>query len=384
MKNNIKKIYLIELFIFVFMIILEYLFFKNYRFEINLINIIFWIAISLFVLMILHFPKDKNYQKSSSNRLIIICLLSALIIIYVLGLFLGYSKNVLSLKPIVLLNNVFPIIVLVTSQEIIRYTIAKNCLIKKQPLIFLTLLYIIFNIIMEINYYNFYDFEQIFKFVCVICLPIIAKELLYSYITYNIGLAPDLLLRISLELYPFVFPFYPSLGEYLIAVIGVMVPYIIYEILNKNIKNQDVNDTYINKIRKRLLLLPIIVVLFCIISLVSGIFNYKLIAIGSNSMVPYFARGDALLYTQYKNQEDYKKIKEGDIIAFKRNNVVITHRVFKILYVNNKLYFKTKGDANKAVDDYLVLPEDILGLVNYKINYIGFPTIWLAESFNKN
>ena len=42
--------------------------------------------------------------------------------------------------------------------------------------------------------------------------------------------------------------------------------------------------------------IPIIIVLLTIIILVSGIFGYKMIAIGSNSMIPVYEKGDAIIY----------------------------------------------------------------------------------------
>ncbi|GAH44465.1 unnamed protein product [marine sediment metagenome] len=47
--------------------------------------------------------------------------------------------------------------------------------------------------------------------------------------------------------------------------------------------------------------------------------------------------------------------------------VTITHRIVKITEEG----FKTKGDAIDAVDDYLVKSPDIVGMVKFKIPYLG-------------
>ena len=361
----------------------EFVVLKDFKGLSDLINIVFWALLCFFVLIRLHYTKDKNYQKYNSIRLIIICLFSALIIIYALGLFLGYTKNVLSLKPLNIIKNILPVIILIITEEIIRYIIARNSFFNKKPIIILTILYIILNIIIEINNYNFYNLEQVFKFICTIILPLIATESLYSYIAYKIGLGPNLLLRMAIEIFPFVLPFYPALGDYLSAIFGIALPYFIYVLLEKNTQYQNKSNDYVRKVRRKLLLLPIGIVLVVLIALVSGIFTHKLIAIGSNSMVPVFARGDAVLYTQYKKDGEYEKAKVGDILVFKRNNVIVTHCIVRISVINFKTYFKTKGDNNEVEDSFDVPSDDVLGVINYRIKYIGFPTIWLSESFAK-
>jgi signal peptidase len=108
-----------------------------------------------------------------------------------------------------------------------------------------------------------------------------------------------------------------------------------------------------------------------------------MIAIGSNSMKQTFARGDAVIYRKY-SQTNIKKIKVGDVLVFTRNTLTITHRVKKIKIINGKYYFITKGD-NNAKEDLFITPQNkVLGIIKYRIKYIGYPTIWLFETFNKS
>ena len=103
-----------------------------------------------------------------------------------------------------------------------------------------------------------------------------------------------------------------------------------------------------------------------------GLFNYQAIAILSNSMNPTFNRGDVVIYKKEQN------INPGDIIVFKYDNKIIVHRVVGI-----NEYYVTKGDANKSVDYLKIKDEDILGVYQFSLKYLGYPSIWLNELFTK-
>ena len=76
-----------------------------------------------------------------------------------------------------------------------------------------------------------------------------------------------------------------------------------------------------------------------------------------------------------------KYIKIGEILAFKKSNKVITHRIVNI-EKNNKYIIYTKGDANKNIDSWTVNEQEVLGIVKYRIKYLGYPTLWFNEIIN--
>ena len=94
-------------------------------------------------------------------------------------------------------------------------------------------------------------------------------------------------------------------------------------------------------------------------------------------MNPVYERGDAVIYEKKNAQQ----IKKGDILVFKRNQMVVTHRVQEVIQKNHQLFFQTKGDHNEKTDSVLVSQEDVLGTVQYIVKYIGYPTIWFNETF---
>lgn len=380
MKKNLKAIYIFEIVMLIFTIIFKMVVLDNYRKYVDIVNILFWLILVIIMLIRFNFPRNKHYLKSTTIRLIIINLFSFLLLVYIIGIFPGFTKYVYAHDIINIIKNTFPVIVIIITQEIIRFIVSKNSENNLKPLIFLTIIYISLSIVMEISYYNFYSIEQAFKFLSIICLPIIAKQLIYSYITYKVSLTPTIILRIAYEIYIFIFPFFPKLSEYLLSVVGVIFPYIIYCFLSKTIQYAEKSNLYIKKVFKNIFLIPIAIFLVILIILISGIFKYQLIAIGSNSMIPVYERGDAVLFEKISNK---KTIKKGDILVFYRNETVMTHRVVLIKKENNKLIFKTKGDNNEELDQFDTEENKVLGVVKYKVKYIGYPTIWLTESFNK-
>ena len=51
----------------------------------------------------------------------------------------------------------------------------------------------------------------------------------------------------------------------------------------------------------------------------------------------------------------------------------------KKIKVDGETIFYTKGDANHDIDNYKITEDMIIGTVNVKIPYIGYPTVWLNE-----
>lgn len=381
MKKNVNTIYFFETLMLIFIVIYKFVILESFKEYADILNIGFWLLLAIIMFIRFKYPRDKNYFKGSAIRLIVISLFAFLIVTYSLGIFTGFTKYAFAHDIMSIIKNTLPLILIIISQEFIRYIVAKNSNMDNiKPIGFLMLIYMIVNILSEFNYYNFTSFEQTFRFVTIICFPIIAKEMLYTYITYRISWIPSLLFRISNDIYIFIFPFFPKLSDYLISLIGVLYPYLIYMILRKTIEYAEKSDIYVKKIFKTIILIPLVIITCIFVLLISGVLKYRLYAIGSNSMIPVYERGDSVIVENTK----IGNIKEGYIIAFYRSGKVITHRVVSIKEEDGKYFFKTKGDNNKANDQFTVEGKNYIGLVKYRIKYLGYPSIWLSESFRKD
>ena len=369
--SSMKKyeIYLIEILMFISIIMF------NIIFKSVLLQNMFIVLLAIYMVYRFGIMKDNNYLKNTAIKMVISCILVYLVTIYILGLLLGFNKTPASLSIDYFIKVILIDAVVICAQEIMRYIVARNTQHKKLPLIIYTIILIILNIIVEINGYDLRNSELLFIFITTIVIPIISIQAICSYLTYKVSYIPSLILNLFFSLYQYIIPIIPNLGNYLYATTSIALPYMIYYTVSKLANYKDKVDVYKNKMVRRMVYVPVFIVLIIIVMLVSGVFSHTLVAIGSNSMVPIYERGDAVIYKKINVGE----LKVGDIIAFKKSDKIITHRIVKINKVNNGYLINTKGDANNTPDVWDVKEEEILGIVNYRIKYIGYPTLWFNE-----
>ena len=99
-------------------------------------------------------------------------------------------------------------------------------------------------------------------------------------------------------------------------------------------------------------------------------FGNSALIVRSGSMQPQIAVGDLAVV---KKQAD-GNYNTGDIIAFKNANnskTLTTHRIAGIENKNGQFFYRTKGDANNAVDRELVSAENVIGKAYFRLPYLG-------------
>ncbi len=364
------KLYLIELILFISIIVFNIIYQNATYLNISII------ILTVVSFLLFGFHKNNSYIKGNINRIIISCLLSFFIVIYSIGLFVGFSRTPFLLTA----NYIFKVLLLevavVVCEELLRYIFAKKSFDSKWPLIIFTIIMCILNIIIEINGKNFSDREMIFIFASVTILPVISREALCSFLSYNVGYMPCIIFKVVIVLYELVLPIIPNLGNYLYSVFNIILVYAIFYFSNRIIMYAEKSNKYSRRASRGIIYIPILAGLLFIVVLVSGFLKYKMIAVGSNSMLPVYERGDAIVYEKVSADD----LKIGDIIAFRQSGVVITHRIVSIQH-NDSYVFKTKGDHNNSIDYFDVEGYNVLGKVVYKVRYIGYPTIWINEFF---
>ena len=324
--------------------------------------------------------KDTNLFRGAAFRILTSVLIAFFIVIYLLGLLMGFNKTYFSLNPNSLMQGLIPVFIITVILERLKFILIKNNSEEKKNIYVITVLTILLNVAVFSNIYNIDNNYKLFIFVCVTLLPIIAQELLTSFIIYNYGLLPALTYKLVMNLYVYVLPITTNLGDYLYSAINIIMPFTIYYVLFKYLKtNEEIRKQKkkISRVNFNFITIPTIILLTIIIVLVSGIFRYQMVAIASNSMVPTFERGDAIILEKIDKQD----IEEGDVVVFKRNEVLVAHRVVKTKDDSSKIYFYTKGDANASVDVGYRAEEDVIGIVRRVVKYIGYPTVLINELF---
>ena len=115
-------------------------------------------------------------------------------------------------------------------------------------------------------------------------------------------------------------------------------------------------------------IINVLTTLIIILGLIIGglyVLGIKPYIVVSGSMEPEISTGSiSFINTGVK----YDSIKENDIIAFKVEKVLVTHRVVAI----NEDGLVTKGDANKEVDGVITTKENYVGKNIYSIPKVGY------------
>ena len=376
MKRN--YIILLSLEIIFLLLLLFNIFISSIFTYTNMNYILLW-GISLVALTaILGFEKDKHLYKLDVLQLVFIYTVTYLIFTYVLGLFFGFMKSPYSSDFVNIVKNIFPVLLVLICQELVRYIIIAKSKEKKIFIIFLIMLFSIFDIALGISGYNLKIPMEIFEFVANLVLPSIIINSLLSYISYHSGYKPTIMYRLILEVTIYLLPLFPDIGIYIKSILEIIFPLIIFLGINGFYSKIQISMLRNNKFAKLMFWIPVTTLLLSMVVLTSGLFKVFSLAIGSGSMEPNINKGDAVIIEKL-TEEDIENLKVDDIIVYSKDQKVVVHRILSISYENGGMIFQTKGDNNSDSDNYKVEKREVKGLVRLKIPYIGYPAVWLSE-----
>lgn len=322
--------------------------------------------------------KDKHRYIKDIILDTVIFLIIFLIVYYLFGIIIGFSKtgNHYTIKG--LTTFIIPIIVTVITKEVLRYAMLCKAEGNISALIGTTLLFIIIDTSSVIYIGKFTSNYEIFLFLALTVLPSLSTNISFTYITKKVGYKPVILYSLVTRLYYYLLPIVPNANEYITSVVEFTLPiiycYRVYTFFKKE-HDEEVERTY--KKKHITTLIPSIIIVGILVYLTSGYFHYWAIAVASGSMSPTIKKGDVVIIEKLDGKFDNLKI--DDTIAFRYENIVVVHRLIKIVNEDGKYYFYTKGDANIKEDNFAITEDMMIGTVNHKIPYIGKPTVWLNE-----
>ncbi|CDA80090.1 peptidase S26B signal peptidase [Clostridium sp. CAG:594] len=380
MKKGFNKILILEI------ILLIFLLFNSFVFKIANMYVISGIMLPFLILMIVlnGFEKDNYRYKKDVLLNIIIFLLMYYFITYFLGLFSGFVKSSYSLSFINIIKNTFPVIVLILISELMRYVLFNKTKRNLPCLIIGCLLFVMVDVNTMVHIYDVKTALGITKMICLVVFPSITKNIFLTYLTMKVGYKNGIIYRLITEISTYLLPIFPDFGEYINVLLKTVLPIAIMARLN-NMFNyysvRKIKDSRYNS-RKLVLYSFITFALLTIVLLTSGLFTYQALTIGSGSMSPAIEKGDVIILKSMKNEEA-RKIKKGDVLVYNHDNKIIVHRVIKKSNNGETISFKTKGDYNNAKDSWIVKQEDVIGIVKFRIRWVGMPTVALNELLNK-
>lgn len=373
MKRGYKKLLLFEFFVVILVLLNSFLFKFLNQFTI----ILFFIGLLFLFKFIFGFEKDKHRYTKNVIIEIFIILLMFFIIFYLFGLIVGFVKNNSYLNFYGLSNIIIPIFITIILKEILRYEILMKASDNKLLIILSCTLFIIFDLFNVFSLNDFSSKYNIFLFISLNLIPAISNNVVCTYLGIKTGYKPLIFYQVIIQLYSYILPIIPDVSEYIVSLIGLLLPIIIGRRIYNIFKVENDEDIVRNYKKKDYLILGfssfivIFLVYFC-----SGYFKYHVIAIASGSMHPYLNKGDLAVIEKINKDS---KLKKGTIIAYKYNGVTIIHRINRVVKINNEDIFYTKGDSNNEEDKYKVKKSMISGIVKGNIDYVGWPIVWLNE-----
>ena len=372
MSNDIRKTYIISIILVVIVATCTLFSFTiNKWFSAGLLTISA-IAVSLLI-------KKNRLLKTNKKKILKIMVVFGILYIalfYTLGLYTSFYKqtNILSIKT--LFNYIIPITMIIISTEIIRNKLLIND--KPKSLIMVTILGVLADITIYLDMYGFRNLESFLGLLGFVTFSAIANNILYTYISRKYGKDPVIAYKLITILYMYIIPIMPDVYIYFRTFVRLLYPLLIYGYIERYY-----NDEKTKKRPKELKQQTISIVVgsvltVIIIALVSCKFLYGVLVIGSESMSGNIEKGDVIVFKNKKN-----KVEVGDVIVFNRDKIKVVHRVIKIRNVNDEFRYYTKGDANIMADDGYITKKDLMGKVLIRIRYIGKPTLWLRQVFDK-
>ena len=100
---------------------------------------------------------------------------------------------------------------------------------------------------------------------------------------------------------------------------------------------------------------------------IPSVLGFTPLTVVSGSMSPGIETGDMVII-----RKGNKRIKAGDVITYRLEDVLVTHRVVDVSHTNDAEVFITQGDANSVVDLKTVERSNILGKYVFRIPMGGY------------
>lgn len=348
----------------------------------NNIGIIIFLAISLLIcIQSFGFRKTRKLYEKDVCLSIIIYVLSYYIVTYLLGLIFGFSKSIYDLSIVGIFSNVIPILFIIILSESIRYIINNKFKDNIKILIFSAIFFILVDTTFILRSIDYSSLKSIVDNFGLFIIPSITVNIMLTYVSCKFGYKVNILYRLLMEIPVYIVSIVPDFGNYIDSIISSCFPLLVFYLLYKNFNDSKkilkVDIGYKFKIKKIFCVIIIIFLIFLVI-LTSGLFKYKSIVIASGSMEPVIYRGDMVVVRKL-NDKNKDNLEIGDIIVFNMDNKTVIHRIVSIIKSGNDIFYKTKGDNNNVVDNFLVEKDDIIGINVLTIRFVGYPSLWLSE-----
>ena len=328
--------------------------------------------------------KKRNILSIHKNQVLLIVTVIALLYVmtyYFTGLFFGFYNNPYKLSFNVFLKYILPISAIIAATEIIRGVMMAQTGKLARVLCYLSC--VAADVLIVSNIPAVTSFNRFMDIIAGALLPAVMFNFLFNYLSPRYGIYPGLVYRLITTLHLYIFPVTSGISDSVLNFFRILLPIAIYLFIDalyekkKRFALQRVSRVW--RVVSTAVSLLAIIIMIGTVMLVSNQFKYGSLVIATESMTGEINKGDVIIFESY----DGHKIIEGQVIVFERYNVMVVHRVVDIEIINGVARYYTKGDVNEDWDDGYILNSDIVGVVDYKLPAVGYPTIWVRSLFKR-
>ena len=189
--------------------------------------------------------------------------------------------------------------------------------------------------------------------------------------------------RAILALHPYLFTVSSGISDSLFHLFSLFFPIALFLFIDalyeKRKRYALKNSSRFLRFVSRVLAVAAVVIMIGTVMLISNQFKYGALVIATESMTGEINKGDVVIFESFEDQT----LIEGQVIVFEDGSSLIVHRVVDIQIINGRARYYTKGDANEDNDFGYITNADVVGLVNYRIPAIGYPSLWLRSLFKR-
>ena len=330
------------------------------------------------------FIKKRNILSINKGQVLLIVAVAALVFVmiyYLTGLKFGFYKNPYRLTLTNFFKYVLPIAAIIVTTEIIRYVMVAQKSRAAHMLCYLSC--VVAELLICSNLPSVTSFNRFMDLVAGALFPALVANFLYNYLSRRYGMYPNIAFRAIITLHAYLIPVTSGIAESLVHLFKMFLPIVIFlfvdSLYEKRRRYALGNTSRFWRFMSKLLTAVVVIIMIGTIMLVSNQFRYGALVIATESMTGELDKGDVVIFESFEGQH----IPEGQVIVFEKYNTTVVHRVVDIKIINGIARYYTKGDANEDNDMGYITNAEIVGLVNYKIPTVGYPTLWLRSLFQR-
>jgi len=375
LKKDKFRVYVLE---FILLAILSFTLFVSNIYSRIILAVIFTVC-SAATWFFLKKRKVESIHARKVTMLLTFFGIIYLIAFYLMGMYFGFNNSLIKFSSWSLLNYIIPTAVIIISSELMR-----NVLLAQKGKISNALTFFIMvmiDMVVFVDLYNVSGFTEVREIIGFTVFGSIASNLLFNYTSNRYGFVGNIIYRLLTVLYVYIIPFIPDMHMFLRAILRMVYPYLIFQVLEYTFANKEKTIARENK-RKRIVgyvVTGIVITLGAM--LISCQFRYGLMVIATGSMTGSINVGDAIVFEQYESVTEPLNV--GEIVMFDKDGLPTVHRIIAIKNVNGEIRYTTKGDANKQEDEGYITDSDVKGVCKFRIPFMGYPTLWLSQAISK-